>query len=495
MNRKFAVKIAVSEPCRGTALSRLGPVFEPTDTWIELEGSLQSRNSAIQPLSLGPILGHTTPESVKVWGRSKTGREVGRIRVVRIADNQEVLQRAVSFERETDFTAVATIESLEPKTEYRIEMGSTLSGEGPVQDWSGASKCKVATPARDLRNLTMVVGSCRFLATFKWFSLFAKLGDRTFRSIVEQHAEDPLDLILMIGDQIYADGIKGFPKARRLEEFFRCYRAAFGQPYIRELMSKVPTYLTLDDHEVENDLDGSLPKGKETLRNACQALWAYQFSHSPVTSVAHDDNPSGRDRWWYHFESGPCDFFVADTRLERCVRDDGERQIVSEEQMRAIKEWLVKPVAGQGRLLKVLVTAVPLFPDYKSGDSEDKWSGFPRQRRELIDFIFEKGPATTLVLSGDVHCSVSCSLENEDRTRQIISVVSSPFLAIPPSPKKFVTEGEFCDGYRLVPGTKRIARNNYARLKITPLRIRVEYFSRKGKRYAEAIWDRKDIVD
>ena len=57
----------------------------------------------------------------------------------------------------------------------------------------------------------------------------------------------------MCGDQIYADDLNvGFP-AWQLEHYNLRYRVAFSQPFIRELMARVPTFMILDDHEIEDN--------------------------------------------------------------------------------------------------------------------------------------------------------------------------------------------------------------------------------------------------
>ena len=58
---------------------------------------------------------------------------------------------------------------------------------------------------------------------------------------------------MMVGDQIYADDLRSVAPDKTLTQFYERYRSAFSQEHIRELMGRVPTYMTLDDHEIEDN--------------------------------------------------------------------------------------------------------------------------------------------------------------------------------------------------------------------------------------------------
>ena len=85
------------------------------------------------------------------------------------------------------------------------------------------------------RALRFVFGSCRY--NF-WKGNAAK-GDKTFRSILARHGENPLDLVIMAGDQIYADPLNKINQTNTLDEFWAVYRDYFDQPHISALMGKV----------------------------------------------------------------------------------------------------------------------------------------------------------------------------------------------------------------------------------------------------------------
>jgi len=291
------------------------------------------------------------------------------------------------------------------------------------------------------------------------------------------------DALIMLGDQIYADDLNFLGPDQQVDEFLGRYRAAFSQEHLGRLMASVPTYMTLDDHEIEDNWPHKADRKDLQVKYpaAIHAYSIYQMSHSPLGRL----NPEGTalasmpHYFWYNFSDGCCDFFVMDTRTER--RDQAE--IVSQRQMSALKDWL----GSENDQVKVIVSSVPIFPDFKT-PSSDKWSGFLSQRDELLNFIYDKKIRKIVTLSGDVHTSMSVELVSEsDPDFKIVSVVSSPFYWPYPHPsrKDFQLEGQLLSqspyGYRLANRTKVVSTENFTRLTVTHKGVRVQVYGRKEK--------------
>ena len=299
-------------------------------------------------------------------------------------------------------------------------------------DWSGASSGSFRTcaPPGTPRPVSFVFGSCRYLL-LKWILHWGEeSGDKAFRSILDQMREDVrTDFLLMVGDQIYADDFQGIDPDDHLDEFLARYRIAFGQPHIRELMGRVPTYMILDDHEIKDAWTMNMRPGREVLyASAMSAYQSYQVVHGPAF------DPSGPGdaefartptRYWYRYDVGPARFFVLDTRNERYVNLAGaDPQIISSTQMSALLQWLAE---SPPEAPKFVVTSVPMFPDDRS-EISDKWAGFPRQRRQLLEEIRSRGIRKVVFLAGDVHCSGWSELVcPSDPGFRVYSVISSPF--------------------------------------------------------------------
>jgi alkaline phosphatase D len=362
-------------------------------------------------------------------------------------------------------------------------------------DWSQANATQFRTASDNRAEpRSFVFGSCRYLLRLFEGSIFDNRGDKTFRSIVRQIDNGTrTDQILMVGDQIYADDLNIISRDQTLGEYNSRYRDVFSQPYIRELMSRIPTYMTLDDHEIENDWPSSASAADWQVKypQAMQAYVTYQLSHSPLFSLSNTDRLTGvPDKFWYKFTDGCCDFFVTDTRTERYLPENvADREIMSGEQLQALKDWLDD---GSGRV-KFIASSVPFFPDIDEpglGINQDKWSGFPTQRNELLDFIRVRQIRRVVFLAGDVHCSMTAELTNsQDPTFQVISIVSSPFF----QPfhffrqifkDAFVLQGELVTTeqgtYSVMDGGPIYSKNNFVRVTADLNKVSVEIYDRKG---------------
>jgi alkaline phosphatase D len=92
--------------------------------------------------------------------------------------------------------------------------------------------------------------------------------------------------------------------------------------------------------------------------------------------------------------------------------------------MSALLQWLAD---GEADAPKFVVSSVPVFPDDRS-QIEDKWAGFPHQRRQVLEEIRRLGVRKVVFLSGDVHCSSWSELRcRSDPAFRVYSVIASPF--------------------------------------------------------------------
>jgi alkaline phosphatase D len=295
----------------------------------------------------------------------------------------------------------------------------------------------------------------------------------------------------MVGDQIYADDLNAVNPDKTVDQFFRRYRDAFSQPHIRKLMSVVPTYMTLDDHEIEDNWPAKADsQDQRTLFPvAIHAYQTYQLSHSPNIPVVGNRLEGTPTHLWYTYADGCTDVFVTDSRTERLMQRSGlgDRSMLSPTQFGALKAWLKN---GSGRV-KLIVTSVPFFPDVGKGENADKWSGFPEQRVALLEWIEHHQIRPVVFLSGDVHSSMSAEIVSPSGLR-VYSVVSSAFFWPYPHPgtQHFQTKGTIDGGkaglFTLENVTKVVSDDNFTRLDISLNGMRVEIFERKGESVSKA---------
>ncbi len=353
-------------------------------------------------------------------------------------------------------------------------------------DWNLSNKAEFTTASENDENpCSFIFGSCRYLLRLFGGLWFDERGDKTFRSILNQIKDNiHTDQLLMVGDQIYADDLNFFIPDENLDEYNRRYREVFSQQYIRELMSCIPTYMTLDDHEIEDAWPARSSERDWMIKYpaAIHAYQTYQLSHSPLFAISDNRITGVPMRFWYTYRDGCCDFFVTDTRTERYLTDnEEENEIISEEQLDALKKWL----SDESGRFKFIVSAVPFFPDTKK-ESKDKWSGFPSQRAEILDWIREKKIKKVVFLSGDVHCSMSAELTTpKDEEFRIISIISSAFFWPYPHLKRraFKINGEIRTNSSLnykVEAEQVYSTDNFTRVTAKTNSLQINVFSRKG---------------
>jgi hypothetical protein len=248
--------------------------------------------------------------------------------------------------------------------------------------------------------LEVVFGSCRVAAPHEPPYSLTKDEDERGREVDALHTlaqrmrEQPRDrwpdVLLMIGDQVYADEVSPktleFVKARRditeppgeqvldYEEYTRLYRESWTEPAIRWLLSTVSTAMVFDDHDVHDDWNISRAWVEEAREDewwrehivgALASYWVYQHignlapgHHADddllervkqaddawplLAEFAHraDETTDGA-RWSYCRDLGRTRVIVIDSRAGR-VLDEGRRSMLDEDEW----EWLGQELEG-----------------------------------------------------------------------------------------------------------------------------------------------------
>jgi len=463
----------------------------------------------IQSPTVGPIVGYTTADQVRIWLRGEFQKTpdgyrrcFGVAQLTASGAGGFGPPQFVKLPPYFDMTGVCAFTHLQPETTYEYRAGWFFAETGLDSldatqdlDWSNAVKGQFRTGTADKsKGRSYVVGSCRYLLKLFGGLIFDERGDKTFNSILTQIRNRPVDGLVMVGDQIYADDLNFIAPGMGVDQFLERYRATFSQPNLRQLMSQVPTYMVLDDHEIEDNWPSKADDKDQVILYpaAMHSYQVYQCSHSPLFKDLDENNrvTGTLSHFWYLFRDGCCDWFVTDCRTERVWSNDpSQRRMVSEEQMEALLEWLAD---GSG-LVKLIVSSVPFFPDLTS-DKEDKWTGFVPERTRILDFILAKKIRKVVFVSGDVHCSLSAELKTpQDPSFKVISVISSSFFW----PYPHMDSGAFgltgkilsssANQYEVVNPSPVYSTDNFGRMDITPAGLSVSFFERKGAPLGNAI--------
>ncbi|HKG02845.1 MAG TPA: alkaline phosphatase D family protein [Conexibacter sp.] len=350
-------------------------------------------------LVLGPLLRYVDEDVATVWVQTDVACEV------------EILGR-----RERTWCvgglhfALVAIKGLTPRTEHPYEV--RLDGEQawpPVDSPFPASTVRLLDPQAPQR---ISFGSCRIARPHEPpFVLRRNVhpeghGVDALRALALR-ATDPdarPDLLLMLGDQIYADEPSPALEAALAErerpadapedeladfvDYAMSYREAWSDPAIRWLLSTVPSAMVFDDHEIHAEWRTSQGWLDEMnaeqwfdrhIRAGLAAYWVFQHlgNLSPdelETGGLYDEvraqddadellasrmdtegRQTGHSRWSFARELGDARLVVIDSRAGRDVTP-GRREIVSDEEWRWIADQARKPARHL-----LLASSVPIL--------------------------------------------------------------------------------------------------------------------------------------
>jgi phosphodiesterase/alkaline phosphatase D-like protein len=350
-------------------------------------------------LLLGPLLRHVGERDATVWVETDSPSEVE-------------VRAGGAHGRERTFTvaghhyAVIVVTGLEPasSTPYEVRLDGDVAW--PLSDSTfPPSRIRTIDPSRPIR---LIFGSCREAPSVhpKDPKLDPDVLDAFAKRMATQHHQHWPDLLLLVGDQIYADdtsaAMRDFIRSRRdirrgskeqvadFEEYTRLYYESWGDPTIRWLLSTLPSSMVFDDHDVRDDWNTShawrLDMQKtdwweERITGALMSYWIYQHlgNLSPAGLAADElyeivrDLPDAEaelrafaqaaDReadgakgamWSYRRDFGPVRLLVIDSRCGRILAD-GRRSMISDSEF----DWIERQVEDGAFEHLVVATSMP----------------------------------------------------------------------------------------------------------------------------------------
>lgn len=289
-----------------------------------------------------------------------------------------------------------------------------------------------------------------------------KIADKNvlWRDMEREHGRQPFHVLLLGGDQIYADQLwdqvpelarfNERPRAERVrraagsglrravERFYAdLYASRFSQAEVAYALASIPTLMMWDDHDI---FDGWGSYSREEQASAVfQTIFAAARSAFALFQLQSDAGaPVGRIpaqsafNALLHFETGAV--LVLDLRSERT-----QQQILSLESWNAVLA-AVDALNGLKHLL--VMSSIPvLHPDMSfverafdllpgqqdnEDDLHDQWLSYNHRTERLrfihrlLDFAEAKGTRVTIV-SGDVHVAALGVIQSERRPVRYIN--------------------------------------------------------------------------
>ncbi len=249
-------------------------------------------------LLIGPLLRRVVGTRATVWVEASAPAVV----TVRAAGGAS--GTAPTFSSYDHHYALVVVEGLAPDSAASYEVLIDDEMAWPVPE-SGFPPSVIRTRAADDRDqpVRLIFGSCRKTtqhATAR--RLLPDALDAYARRLIAtpEPAARP-DLLVLLGDQVYADAaspmVKRLLKRRRrprkapadqvvsFDEYTKLYLESWRDPEIRWLLSTVPSVMIFDDHEVIDDWNTSASwraemRGRdwwaERIRSGLASYWVYQ---------------------------------------------------------------------------------------------------------------------------------------------------------------------------------------------------------------------------
>jgi hypothetical protein len=359
-------------------------------------------------LVLGPVLRYVDATEATVWVEADAPCEV------------EILgSSARTFRVAGHHYALVHVTGLEENAVHSYEVRLDGERRWPEPD-SRFPPPAIRTSGHQGR-LKICFGSCRVALPHEPPYVYSKDRDERGREVdalyalarrmVRQERHEWPDMLLLLGDQVYADEVSPqaleWIRSRRdttappgeevkdFEEYTRLYWESWRDPWIRWLFSNVRTAMTWDDHDVHDDWNISQswledarrqPWWDGRIAGAGMSYWIYQHlgNLSPehladdelyarvraaddAAPLLHDfalraDRETAGTRWSYCRDNGGVRLIVLDSRAGR-VLDPGARTMVDEEEWR----WFVDHATGDFDHLLIASSLPILLPGGEHG--------------------------------------------------------------------------------------------------------------------------------
>jgi cholesterol oxidase len=265
--------------------------------------------------------------------------------------------------------------------------------------------------------LTLALGSCQYPTGL----LDTKIAEQSLKRL-DGTLKD-IDLVLFVGDQIYADATAGLADpVRRDERFDQPHERALRVPPIREVVRKRLVRTLPDDHELSDNwepMNDAVTKRRPREAKANEQSGTQGFKAWRKHQSTHGDSRPGANQV-FDFAGHP--FFLLDTRTLRSPRGTTVRpldaHLIDLRQRRKLMIWLlrnrdrVKFIASPSLLLPPnRATAQELKHPNRRGQHavNDGWDGYPTTLAWLLEFLVTHRIGRTVFLSGDEHHALWCN--------------------------------------------------------------------------------------
>ncbi len=355
-------------------------------------------------LITGPMQGHTTSNSIKVWLLVKNAQTLA-LELYPENSNELIDRQTIKIitKEVVDgyFPASVSFTELKANTPYYINV---------ILNEKAVSQTKINTlKADNLEDFNFLIGSCNFIPDQTW-THFYRPGVN--RSVFKHLQKAQGDFMIWLGDNFYyrTGDFESYET-----QFRRCLKTRTYQPLVN-FLETIPQYAVWDDHDFgPNNTGGSLPYKDRSLK-LFEQFWVNPSYGTSATKGI-----------FTHFTYQDAEFFFVDNRYHKSKLDDPNGQTLGEAQM----QWLKEALQNSTATFKFVVSGVQVLNRY--GDNEG-FREFPREQENLMEFIRLQNINGLVFISGDRHFSelYRYTTPGEYDLHEVTSSpVSSPTLNLP----------------------------------------------------------------
>lgn len=243
-----------------------------------------------------------------------------------------------------------------------------------------------------------VFGSCRFFPNIMGYGFLVNKTDKPFKSIVKMIDNYRINSLFLIGDSVYMDIVKWLPlRLKNEKQINRIHITARKTKYFKKLGSMIEIKEIPDDHEYrDNGSPINYHNDIKAYQNCINAINLYEISSGP------HEKGNMNIKYWSYFKRNDIPFFMMDSRYERWIDNDGNKRIISLDQMNYLKDKMIKN--KNNNLPFIILCPVPFI---LQNGNDDVFSSSKKDQKEIIDFIVKNKIKNVFFLTGDAHAGIS----------------------------------------------------------------------------------------
>ena len=255
-----------------------------TTTWTVFLWSSMILEGQISSLTHGPILGHVTSNSIRIWGRTSSPAHLA-VRYGSSANRLDHLSSATKTDFHHDLTGMVSLRNLKPDTKYHYKLvvndrDSNLIGsfrtlpeprerQDPIHNPRGLFNFSFEFACGNNQNPRGGIGPT--LPTYD--TLLRKVKDEVLFAVLngdwiyeENRDYSPVEWQKQVayGNRPLPPVVQSMPNITGVWENYKTYLSRAKN--LAQWHRQVPSYFTFDDHELLNDIIGTGTAGYRNRR-------------------------------------------------------------------------------------------------------------------------------------------------------------------------------------------------------------------------------------